>query len=141
MANGTTRGRLFRIVRAIVLVLVVLVLLPYLITPFYLFVRPVSTLMLWRYATGAQVERTYVPLDAIAPALPLAVIVAEDGGYCRHHGVDLSALREILRDADDLSDVRGGSTIAQQTAKNLFLWPGRSILRKVLEFPLAIWLD
>ena len=62
--------------------------LPYLIAPFYRFVDPVSTLMLWRWATGARVERAWTPLSRIAPALPLAVIVAEDGRFCRHHGVD-----------------------------------------------------
>ena len=118
-----------------------LLALPYLITPFYLFGRPVSTPMLERWITGMRVERIWTPLEQIGPAIPLAVIVAEDGGYCRHHGVDLAALREIMQEADNISEMRGGSTIAQQTAKNLFLWPGRSIVRKVLEFPLAIWLD
>jgi monofunctional biosynthetic peptidoglycan transglycosylase len=141
MANGRPRSRLFRVVRGLLVAAVVLAALPYLITPLYLFGRPVSTLMLWRHMTGARVERIYTPIDAIAPALPLAVIVAEDGGYCRHHGIDLGALREAFSEADDLSEMRGGSTLAQQTAKNLFLWPGRSIVRKALEFPLAVWLD
>jgi monofunctional biosynthetic peptidoglycan transglycosylase len=141
MAKGTTRSLAFRIVRAVLVVLLVLLLLPYLLTPLYLFGRPVSTLMLWRWMTGSAVERTWTPLEQIGSALPLAVIVAEDGGYCRHHGVDFAALREVMAEADDISEMRGGSTIAQQTAKNLFLWPGRSVVRKVLEFPLALWLD
>jgi monofunctional biosynthetic peptidoglycan transglycosylase len=141
MANGRSRTRLLRIARGLLVVVVVLVLLPYLIAPLYWFVHPVSTLMLWRHATGARVERIYTPLDAIAPALPLAVILAEDARYCMHHGVDFGALREAISEADDFSEMRGGSTIAQQTAKNLFLWPGRSIVRKALEFPLALWID
>ena len=115
--------------------------LPYLIVPLYRFVQPVSTPMLWRWASGGRVERIPVPLARMAPTLPLAVIVAEDGSFCHNRGVDLGALREALEEKDDLGDVRGGSTITQQTAKNLFLWPGRSFLRKALEFPLAIWIN
>ena len=141
MANGASRFPLWRILRWLFVVVVVVLLLPYLITPLYLFVRPVSTLMLERWIKGERVERIWTPLEQFGHAMPLAVIVAEDGGYCRHHGVDFAALREIMREADDISEMRGGSTIAQQTAKNLFLWPGRSIVRKALEFPLALWLD
>jgi monofunctional biosynthetic peptidoglycan transglycosylase len=141
MATGQPRSLVVRLLKAAILVLVVLIALPYLIAPLYLFGHPVSTLMLWRQATGARVERVWVPLEAIAPVLPHSVIAAEDGGYCRHHGVDFGALREVWQEADDISEMRGGSTIAQQTAKNLFLWPGRSVVRKALELPLALWLD
>jgi monofunctional biosynthetic peptidoglycan transglycosylase len=125
------------------LVIIVLtpLFLPYLIAPFYRFVQPVSTPMLWRWVTGARVERIVVPLGRIAPTLPLAVIVAEDGSFCHNHGIDLGAMREALEEADDIEAARGGSTITQQTAKNLFLWPGRSFLRKSLEFPLALWIN
>ena len=103
--------------------------------------EPVSTVMLWRRMTGERVERQYVPLARIAPALSLAVIIAEDGRFCSHHGVDFQEIRDAIADADDLDDLRGGSTITQQVAKNLFLWPGRSFVRKALEFPLALWID
>jgi monofunctional biosynthetic peptidoglycan transglycosylase len=125
----------------IVVVLVVLLLLPYAIAPLYRFVDPVSTVMLWRRANGGRVERTVVPIARMAPALPRAVVAAEDGNFCRHHGVDWRGLREALMEADDLSEVRGASTITQQVAKNLFLWSGRSYLRKALELPLALWID
>ena len=69
------------------------------------------------------------------------MIAAEDGRFCSHYGVDFAELRDAIEDADDISDMRGGSTITQQTAKNLFLWGGRSYVRKALEFPLAVWLD
>jgi monofunctional glycosyltransferase len=141
MPTGQPRSLVFRILKAAVLVLVVLLLLPYLITPLYLFGRPVSTLMLWRHVTGARVERVWAPLETMAPVLPQSVVAAEDGSYCRHRGIDFGALREIWNEAEDISDMRGGSTIAQQTAKNLFLWPGRSVVRKVLELPLSLWLD
>jgi len=135
------RSRAFRIARAVVLAIVALLLLPYALAPLYRAIDPVSALMLWRRATGARVERVWVPLTAIAPILPRTVIAAEDARFCVHHGIDFGELRAALEDADDLSEMRGGSTIAQQTAKNLFLWPGRSVIRKALEFPLALWLD
>jgi monofunctional biosynthetic peptidoglycan transglycosylase len=55
--------------------------------------------------------------------------------------VDWQSLREIVTEAEDLEDLRGGSGITQQTVKNLFFWPGRSYVRKALEFPLALWTD
>jgi monofunctional biosynthetic peptidoglycan transglycosylase len=120
----------------------VLVLLPYMIAPFYRFIDPVSTVMLWRWATGGRVERIVVPLNRISPALPLSVIVAEDGTFCHNHGIDLGAIREALQQSEDNVGVsRGASTITQQAAKNLFLWQGRSFVRKALEFPLAIWIN
>jgi len=117
-------------------------LAPYAIAPFYRFIDPVSTLMLWRFATGARVERIVVPLSRIAPTLRLAVIVAEDGSFCRNPGIDLGELRAALQQSNDgIAESRGASTITQQTVKNLFLWPGRSFIRKALEFPLALWLN
>jgi monofunctional biosynthetic peptidoglycan transglycosylase len=102
---------------------------------------PVSTLMLARWATFRKVERTYVPIDRISPSLTLAVIIAEDGRFCGHFGVDITEIKDALADGDDISDIRGASTITQQLAKNLFLWPGHSFVRKALELPLALWID
>jgi monofunctional glycosyltransferase len=131
--------RVFLVLAVIVLVLLAL---PYLIAPFYRFVDPVSTPMLWRWGTGGRVERTFVPIGRIAPTLPLTVILAEDASFCHNHGIDLSGVREALQQADeDIAEARGGSTITQQTAKNLFLWQGRSFVRKALEIPLAIWIN
>ena len=121
---------------------VVIVLLPYAIAPFYRFIDPVSTPILWRPLTGQRVEQTFVPLARIAPALPLTVIVAEDGSFCRNRGIDIGAMREALEQSDDNpGESRGASTLTQQTAKNLFLWQGRSFVRKGLEIPLALWLN
>jgi monofunctional glycosyltransferase len=115
---------------------------PYIIAPFYRVIDPVSTPMLWRWATGTRVQRTFVPLQRIAPMLPITVIMAEDGTFCRNRGIDLAAIRDVLRQSDDdVEDSRGASTITQQVAKNLFLWPGHSIVRKVIEIPLALWLN
>jgi monofunctional biosynthetic peptidoglycan transglycosylase len=133
--------RLRRAVKVAVLVVLAALLLPYLLTPLYLVVRPVSTLMVWRYVTFQPVTRIWRPLEDIAPVLPRTVIASEDGQFCNHRGIDWRSLRDILKEAEDLEDLRGGSTITQQTAKNLFLWQGRSYVRKALELPLAVWMD
>jgi len=135
------RRVVWRILRTIVLVVIVLLLLPYAVAPLYRFVDPVSTLMVWRWLKGAKVERSVVPLDRIAPILIRTVISSEDARFCTHRGIDWRELQEALDEAGDLAEMRGGSTITQQLAKNLFLWPGRSVIRKALEFPLALWLD
>jgi monofunctional glycosyltransferase len=140
VANACRDLPVRRFAVCLAIVVAVLVGAPYVIAPFYRFIDPVSTPMLWRWATGSRVERIVVPLDRIAPALRLAVIVAEDGSFCHNHGIDLGAIRDALRHSD-LAEARGASTITQQTAKNLFLWEGRSFIRKALEFPLAIWLN
>jgi len=141
MPAGASRSVLLRLIRALLVIVLLILLVPYALTPLYHVANPVSTLMLWRKAMGARVERTWVPLTAIAPALPRTVMASEDARYCTHHGIDFSELRNAIEDADDLSEMRGGSTITQQTAKNLFLWQGRSVVRKALEFPLALWMD
>src|SRR5882672_4227899 len=134
-------GRVGRVLRVIALGALALIVLPYLIVPLYAVGRPVSTLMLWRSLTGQRVDRIYTPLAQISALLPLSVVVAEDGRFCSHHGVDLTELQNALVEADDFDDMRGGSTVTQQVAKNLFLWGGRSYVRKALELPLALWID
>jgi monofunctional biosynthetic peptidoglycan transglycosylase len=135
------RGGLSRLAWALLIIALFLVLLPYLLVPFYRFATPVSTLMLARWVTGQNVTRIYMPIERLAPILPLSVLVAEDDRFCTHHGIDWQEIHAAIEKADDLSEVRGSSTITQQTAKNLFLWPGRSFVRKALEFPLALWID
>ncbi|KAB7646120.1 monofunctional biosynthetic peptidoglycan transglycosylase [Polymorphobacter fuscus] len=87
---------------------------------------------------GKHVERDWVPLTAMAAAVPRAAIGAEDARFCDHNGFDLAAMeaaaaRNAKAAAKGSAKVRGGSTISQQTAKNAFLWPGRSYVRKALE--------
>jgi monofunctional biosynthetic peptidoglycan transglycosylase len=104
----------------------------------YSFAPPVSTLMLGRTLTGKSYERTYVRLKDIAPVLTASVIASEDAQFCRHGGVDWDALRKVIDEADEDGPSRGASTITMQTAKNLFLWPGRSSIRKGLEIGIAL---
>ncbi|CAO4167803.1 monofunctional biosynthetic peptidoglycan transglycosylase [Methylorubrum populi] len=105
----------------------------------YSVATPPSTLMLGRWLTLQSVERDSVPLEAISPALVQAVMASEDQRFCLHRGVDWGALREVVD--DDEGPSRGASTITMQTVKNVFLWPGRSYLRKGLEIPLALLAD
>jgi monofunctional biosynthetic peptidoglycan transglycosylase len=130
-----------RVARNLLLIVLAALLLPYLLAPLYRAGHPVSTLMAWRYLTGAPVSRQWVDFSAISPYLPRSVVSAEDAKFCSHHGIDWDALREVIDDAEEGEVTRGGSTITQQVAKNLFLWPGRSVVRKALEFPLALWID
>lgn len=130
-----------RLIRVVVLVGLGLVLLPYVLTPIYNVGHPISTLMIGRFLSGEPVTRTWIDIDAIAPALPRSVVAAEDAKFCSHRGIDWGSVQDIIEDAQDGEVARGGSTITQQVAKNLFLWPGRSVVRKILEFPLALWID
>src|ERR1700691_6483328 len=98
-----------RVFLFLAVIVVVLLALPYLIAPLYRFVDPISTPMLWRWATGGRVERTFLPIGRIAPTLPLTVILAEDASFWHNLGVDLSGVREALQQADqDIAEGRGG---------------------------------
>ncbi len=101
---------------------------------------PTSTLMLGRLVTAKGYTRDYVRLEAIAPVAVAAVITSEDAQFCRNKGVDWDALHQVMAEADEDGPSRGASTITMQTAKNLFLWPGRSKIRKGIEIALALGL-
>jgi monofunctional biosynthetic peptidoglycan transglycosylase len=100
--------------------------------------RPVSTLMLARTIEGKGYQRIYAPLRTIAPTALAAVIASEDASFCDNDGVDWGALRDVLSGAGERGPSRGASTITMQTAKNLFLWPGRSTIRKGIEISMAL---
>ncbi len=104
----------------------------------YAFARPVSTLMLGRTIEGKSYERVYVRLADIAPVAVASVIASEDDGFCHNDGVDWDALHEVMGGAGRNGPRRGASTITMQTAKNLFLWPGRSAVRKGIEIGMAL---
>jgi monofunctional glycosyltransferase len=139
--SAFARSRALRLIGWAVVIVIAILLIPYVLAPFYRFGHPVSALMLERRLTGARVERIWIPLDAVPPAVAEAVIAAEDAHFCTHHGIDWGELRAALADAEEGGRLRGGSTITQQVAKNLFLWQGRSFVRKALEAPLAVWID
>jgi monofunctional biosynthetic peptidoglycan transglycosylase len=101
---------------------------------------PASTLMIFQWLTGTSIERQWVPLDQVSPHLVRAVIVAEDGRFCQHNGIDLEAVEEAIEQATD-GFPRGASTISMQVTKNLFLWHSKSYLRKVIEVPLTLYIE
>ncbi len=90
---------------------------------------------------GREVERDWTPLAAMATAMPRAVIGAEDGNFCAHWGFDVEAIKAAATRNAEGERLRGGSTISQQTAKNAFLWPGRSYVRKGLEAWFALLIE
>ncbi|KQU73241.1 monofunctional biosynthetic peptidoglycan transglycosylase [Aminobacter aganoensis] len=138
-----SRGGLRRWVRLGVLTVAIMAALPVVLTVLYMppVVRPISTLMIKDLVTLQGYDRQWVALDDIAPVLAHSVIMSEDGQFCSHRGVDLGELKGVISDALDGEATRGASTIPMQTVKNLFLWNGRSFLRKVVELPLAIYFD
>lgn len=143
MPRRQKAGSLSHVVRRVVLVVVALLVLPYLLIPVYAlpFTRPVSTLMLSELFLLRGYDRRWVDLDAISPNLVRAVMMSEDGQFCLHNGVDWRQMRGVVEDALGGESTRGASTIPMQAAKNLFLWNGRSFVRKGLELPLALASD
>ncbi len=138
--RGSARSWLRRLGWAVA----ILAAVPFLLVVIYRVVPPpFSTLMLIRSVGGAQMDYRWTPIESISPELVKAVVAAEDAGICQHLGVEWGVLREVVREAldDESEPARGGSTIPMQTAKNLFLWPSRSYVRKGLELPLATWID
>jgi monofunctional biosynthetic peptidoglycan transglycosylase len=138
-----SRGSLRRWVRLGALIAAIMVALPVVLTILYLppVMRPISTLMIKDLVTLQGYDRQWVPLDDIAPVMAHSVIMSEDGQFCFHKGIDLGELRGVINDALEGEATRGASTIPMQTVKNLYLWNGRSFLRKVVELPLAIYFD
>jgi len=106
-----------------------------LVTLVYKWVNPPFTpLMLIRKAEGYAINKQWKNLSQMSQNLPLAVLAAEDPNFPTHHGFDFGALKKAYEhNQKDEKRVRGGSTISQQTAKNVFLWPHRDYIRKALE--------
>lgn len=139
MAAGGSGGLVGRLWRRLWLAIFLLFGALVLALVLYRFVPVPSTLMLGRWLTLQPVERQWVPLEQISPNLIRAVIAAEDQRFCSHAGVDWVELNAVLEDEDGPN--RGASTLTMQTVKNVFLWPGRSYIRKGLEIPLALVAD
>ncbi len=100
----------------------------------YAFVNPpVTWTMLGAARQDPLVERTWVPLERIAPVMRRSVVAAEDANFCRHWGFDMSEIRKVVASGSS----RGASTLTQQTAKNAYLWQTRSWARKAAETALT----
>lgn len=137
------RSPVKRALYAIGAVIVLLAAIPVVLTPIYAIraVHPVSTLMLTDHFTFKPMLRDWVPIDDIAPVLAYSVLMSEDGQFCNHDGIDWGEMRGVVEDALAGEETRGASTIPMQSVKNLFLWGGRSYIRKGLEAPLALYYD
>lgn len=128
-------------------ILLTLLIAPVLLVLLLRFVDP----MVWMWqlqreinppmSAPAQRQHQWVPLGSIAPAMQLAVIASEDQKFPQHWGLDLESISAALSSNQQGGAVRGASTLTQQTAKNLFLWPAKSYLRKGVEAGLAVLLE
>jgi monofunctional biosynthetic peptidoglycan transglycosylase len=136
------RKRAFWIHRFLLLVLGVTVILPVAAIVLFRFVpAPMTPLMLGIWLADGPLQHRWVPLQAISPNLVKAVIASEDGKFCSHYGFDLQAIDKALLNNASGGTVRGASTISQQTAKNLFLSPSRTWLRKGIEAYLTVLIE
>jgi monofunctional biosynthetic peptidoglycan transglycosylase len=118
----------------VIAALVIVVLPPAVVAAYRVFNPPVTILMLEGLMRGRGLDHRWVDLTHIAPSMVRAVIASEDARFCRHDGFDVKAIDAALKhNAEQPGRIRGGSTISQQTAKNVFLWPERSWVRKGAE--------
>lgn len=124
-----------KILRIIACLLLTAILLPVCLVALYRYIPvPVTPLMLTRNIDeGTPINYTWTPIEKISPNLVQAVVASEDNLFMEHDGFDFKQIEIARREAEAGKRLRGASTITQQTAKNLFLWQGRSWLRKGLE--------
>jgi monofunctional biosynthetic peptidoglycan transglycosylase len=102
---------------------------------------PATPLMLWRFINGYGLEFRWVPLAALPPIIPRAVIASEDNRFCSHTGVDWLAVQDAYEEWQAGEGLRGASTISMQVARNVFLWPNQDIVRKALEVPFTYLIE
>ncbi|WP_404364355.1 monofunctional biosynthetic peptidoglycan transglycosylase [Marinobacter sp.] len=140
----TPKSLILTFLRAIAWTLAGLVLLVFAVVLLFRFVNPpTSTFMIGHLISGSEQElrHEWVSLPEISSWMPLAVVASEDQRFLQHHGVDFDAIGKAVTEYRAGGGLRGASTITQQTAKNLFLWSGRSFVRKALEAGLALGVD
>lgn len=129
---GWTWFVIWRFLLLLVLSVLVLLLVLRFVPP------PTSSFML---QSPYPVSQHWISINKLPAYVPLAVVAAEDQRFPEHFGVDWAAISKALEQYDDGGGLRGASTITQQTAKNLLLWPGRSFARKGMEAALALSLE
>jgi monofunctional biosynthetic peptidoglycan transglycosylase len=136
-----TRSWWRRLLRAVAIAIALLIVSSWLMVLLLRFVPPPTSAFMLGHRLGAmtgdkppsRVRYRWTPIADVSPQLPIALVAAEDQHFPDHHGFDVAAIQDALDDAEDGDRLRGASTITQQTAKNLFLWGGRSMFRKGLE--------
>ena len=131
-------SRLKRWIFLIVLSVVILSVLA--VLPWRWIAPPTSAFMLAeKWQTDREIDYRWTPLEQISPQLAIAVVASEDQKFPDHHGFDLDSIRDAL--SAKRKRTRGASTISQQVAKNLYLWGGRSYLRKGIEAYLTLLIE
>jgi monofunctional biosynthetic peptidoglycan transglycosylase len=148
--GGAPRKSLWRrLLRGVVIAVLAWIAISWLCVVVLRFVPPVTSAFMLerRLAAATHGERDFVlkyqwiPFNKVSSDLPIALVAAEDQKFPTHHGFDLQAIADALDEAEEGERLRGASTISQQTAKNLFLWNGRSFVRKGLEAYFTVLLE
>ncbi len=130
---GGTVGRFLRGL-FLAAVLIALAFPPLWVLAYRFVAPPITVLMVERAFQGHGIDHRWRPISRISPDVVRAAIASEDAHFCRHNGFDFQAIdKALVHDERHRGRLRGGSTISQQTAKNVFLWPGRSWVRKGVE--------
>jgi monofunctional glycosyltransferase len=135
------RPLLIRLLRSLAILVLAWLALSWLLVLLLRFVPPWTSAVMLERQTGAwlrgeqnfHLRQHWVPWGQISPYVPLAMVAGEDQKFPYHHGFDFGSIQNAMDAADEGKRLRGASTISQQTAKNLFLWSGRSFVRKGLE--------
>src|SRR5437764_368907 len=148
-AGSSRKSGWRRLLRGLLLTLLALFASSWLCVLILRFVPPfTSAFMIERRMTaltrgehGFTLKYQWIPFEKVSSELPIALIAAEDQKFPLHHGFDLQAIADALDEAEEGERLRGASTISQQTAKNLFLWNGRSFVRKGLEAYFTVLLE
>lgn len=137
------RGKFRRFLRITALLLAIIVVTPVTLVVIYeSFPPPLTPLMVVRLFEGEGLKQDWVPLERISRHVPRAVIALEDATFCDHEGFDWAAIFDAAADrVRGTGAMRGGSTITQQTAKNVFLWPSRTMTRKAFEVPFTAMIE
>jgi monofunctional biosynthetic peptidoglycan transglycosylase len=135
------RPLLIRLLRSLAILVLAWLALSWLVVLLLRFVPPWTSAVMLERQLGAwihgekdfRLRQHWVPWKQVSPWVPLAMVAGEDQKFPYHHGFDFDSIQDAMDAADDGKRLRGASTISQQTAKNLFLWNGRSFVRKGLE--------
>jgi monofunctional glycosyltransferase len=102
---------------------------------------PMSALMAVQKSGGQAIDQRWIDIEQVSPHLVRAIILSEDSQFCSHHGVDITEMKALFQKAQESGDesfLRGGSTISMQVVKNLYLWPGKNLVRKGLELAITL---
>lgn len=141
MAKKSFPRKMLRLITRLVASVIALMLL---IVLLFRFVNPPTSAFMVAHKLeypDQRIQQSWVALDDVSPWVPLAVMASEDQRFPEHWGVDFVAIRKALSEYSAGDGLRGASTITQQTAKNLFLWNGRSFIRKLIEAALALGME